>query len=310
MARQQTTQKNEIAVSAAAIANGVMKNIQAKTADGQLALPADYSAENALQEAWLKIQSVQDKNGSPALTVCTKESVMTSLFDMVVQGLSPAKNQCYFVVYGKDLTLMRSYMGTVMVAKRFAGVKDVFAQVVYKGDEFEYEIDPSTGIRSVTKHTQKLENVGGDIVAAYATIIKEDGTKYQEIMTKDQIQKAWNQGATKGKSPAHTNFPEEMAKKTVINRACKLFINSSTDSQILAEAYNHTTENDYKRDDADAVVIDVDAEEVKSAADAAIFGEPEQAADEPAPAEPEGLTDEEKDEILRQEALEAEQEAI
>lgn len=315
-------QKNEIALNAAAIANGVQKRIDEMTQGHQLELPPDYSVGNALQEAWLRLQEIKDKNGVPALNKCTKESIMTAMLDMAIQGLSPAKNQCYFVPYGDQLTLMRSYMGTVMVAKRFGGVKDVFAQVVYKGDAFEYQIDPATGVREVTKHTQTLENIGKDIVAAYATVIKGDGTKYQEIMTKDQIQKAWNQGATKGKSPAHSNFPEEMAKKTVINRACKLFVNSATDSEILTGAYNRTTANDYKRDEADAVVIDVDAEEIKSAADDAIFGEQKKAdfSEENSKAEeqvnggtkatPEeerdGLTEEEKAEILRQEALEAE----
>lgn len=316
--------KNELTVNASAIAAGVQRRITEMTDGHQLELPPDYSVGNALQEAWLRLQEVKDKNGVPALQKCTKESIMTSMLDMAVQGLSPAKSQCYFVAYGDQMTLMRSYMGTVMVAKRFAGVKDVFAQVVYKGDVFEFEINPGTGIRTITKHTQKLENIGGDIVAAYATVVREDGTRYQELMTKEQIQKAWNQGATKGKSPAHTNFPEEMAKKTVINRACKLFINSATDGEILAGAYNRTTDNDYKREEADAVVIDVEAEELKSAADSAIFGETKTGdfSEEKPKAEEQvdkgtknaredergALTEEEKAEIIQQEMMEAEQE--
>jgi len=48
-----------------------------------------------------------------------------------------------------------------------------------------------------------------------------------------QIQKSWEQGPTKGQSPAHKNFPGEMAKKTVINRACKLLIAASDDSVLM-----------------------------------------------------------------------------
>ena len=40
------------------------------------------------------------------------------------------------------------------------------------------------------------------------------------------------QGATKGQSPAHRNFPQEMAKKTVIGRACKLFVSTSDDAGV------------------------------------------------------------------------------
>jgi recombination protein RecT len=52
-------------------------------------------------------------------------------------------------------------------------------------------------------------------------------------MTYAEIMQAWKQGATKGTSGAHTNFTQEMAKKTVINRACKQPINASNDFYLL-----------------------------------------------------------------------------
>ena len=60
-----------------------------------------------------------------------------------------------------------------------------------------------------------------------------------------QIKAAWGQGAMKGDSPAHKKFPEEMAKKSVINRACKLFFNTSDDSDVLIDAINRATEAEY-----------------------------------------------------------------
>ena len=68
-------------------------------------------------------------------------------------------------------------------------------------------------------------------------------------MTLDQIHKSWNQGATKGKSPAHVNFPEEMCKKSVINRCCKNFVNSAKDNDILIETINRTTETEYQQEE-------------------------------------------------------------
>ena len=119
-----------------------------------------------------------------------------------------------------------------------------------KGDEFEYEIDPMTANIRITKHTQNLNNIDiSKIRAVYAVVIKEDGTPYVEIMTMDQVKKAWNQGAAKGGGPAHKNFTEEMAKKTVINRACKLFVNTTTDSALLVDSFNRVTSNDYRRDE-------------------------------------------------------------
>ena len=43
----------------------------------------------------------------------------------------------------------------------------------------------------------------------------EDGTKYSEVMTMEQVRDAWNQGATKGQSPAHKNFPAEKKKNGI-----------------------------------------------------------------------------------------------
>ena len=44
------------------------------------------------------------------------------------------------------------------------------------------------------------------------------------------------------------NFGQEMAKRTVLNRAAKMFINTSDDSDLLSGAINQTTENEYDDD--------------------------------------------------------------
>jgi recombination protein RecT len=151
---------------------------------------------------------------------------------MVLQGLSVHKKQGYFLVYGNQLSFQRSYFGTVALAKRTGEIKkEPVANIIYEGDEFVYTIDPVTGLKSIVKHDQKIENINSaKIKAAYCILQKEDGTRELEIMTIDQIRKAWAQGATKGNSPAHQNFTDEMCKKTVIGRACKMIINSSDDA--------------------------------------------------------------------------------
>ena len=151
---------------------------------------------------------------------------------MVLQGLAVSKNQGYFIVYGDKLEFQRSYFGTVALAKRTGGItKDPVANIIYEGDEFVYEINPETAQIKILKHNQKIENIDNNkIKAAYALIKLPDGTSQIGLMSMQQIRAAWNQGPTKGQSPAHKNFPDEMAKKTVIGRACKLIINSSDDA--------------------------------------------------------------------------------
>jgi len=211
----------------------VLTRIQAFQAAGELRLPSDYSPENALKAAWLHLIGQVNRDNKPVLEVCSRESIANALLDMVTKGLSPIKKQCYFIPYGNVLKCDESYMGTIAIAKREADVKDVNANIIYEGDVFQYALDPKTGRRSVVKHEQAFENIDMDkIKGAYAIVEFNDGSIKTEVMTMKQIQQAWGQGATKGSSPAHKNFPDQMAIKTVISRALKLEIGSSDDSHL------------------------------------------------------------------------------
>jgi len=232
---------NELALIKKDTVDVVAEKVRQFQERGEIHFPANYSPENALKSAWLVLQETTDKNGKPVLQACTKNSIANSLLNMVVQGLTPAKNQGYFIAFGQQLVFMRSYFGTMAVTKRVTGAKDIFAQVVYEGDEFEYEIE--FGRKKVTKHVQKIENVNGDkIVAAYCTIVFDDDRWYTEIMTMDEIKRAWEMSRTKG-GKTHKEFPQEMAKKTVINRTCKMYLNSSDDSNLVIEHFYRTDES-------------------------------------------------------------------
>jgi len=61
-------------------------------------------------------------------------------------------------------------------------------------------------------------------------------------MTKKQIDQSWSHAKTK---KVQQEFPEEMAKRTVLNRAAKFFINSSSDNDLLLGAVNETTADEY-----------------------------------------------------------------
>lgn len=226
------------------ISEQVLSRIEQFQKDGSMILPKNYSVENHMKSAWLALQEVEDKEHHKALQICTKESIANSLLDMVLQGLSVSKKQGYFIVYGNKLIFRRSYFGTIALAKRAGGmVSEPVANVIYEGDDFLYEIDPKTAKVAIVKHSQKLENIDNSkIKGAYALVTLADGTTQVTIMSMQQIRAAWGQGATKGNSPAHKNFAEEMAKKTVIGRACKAIINSSDDAWLY----------DGKEDDADS----------------------------------------------------------
>ncbi len=214
----------------------VLTKVDQFTTEGGLKLPESYSAENALRSAFLILQETVDMNKRPALEVCSKESIANALLDTVLQGLSPSKKQCYYIVYGNKLVMQRSYMGTMAVGKRVANIKDIVAIAIYEGDVFEYGFDFKTGRKNITKHEQKFENINPQKVkGAYAIAIFNDETTDAEVMNMIQIRSAWAMGKAKGTSPAHINFPDEMAKKTVVSRLLKTKIGSSDDSDLFEE---------------------------------------------------------------------------
>lgn len=63
---------------------------------------------------------------------------------------------------------------------------------------------------------------------------------------KKDIDTSWSHAKTK---KVQNEFPEEMAKRTVINRAAKFYINSSSDNDLFVQAVNETTSNEYENDD-------------------------------------------------------------
>lgn len=215
------------------ITTQVLNKVNQFVESKELILPKDYSPENALKSAYLVLSESLTSDKRPVLEACTKESVANALLKMIVQGLSVVKNQCYFIPYGNKLTFMRSYLGSIALAKRIGNVDRVVPVVVYEGDEFEFEVDIETGFKHVLKHGQKLQNIDNSkILGAYAVIHYINGEKNTEIMTMQEVQASWNQGQMKGKSGAHTNFTQEMVKKTVIARACKEPISTSNDSNL------------------------------------------------------------------------------
>ena len=247
--------QNQLALIKKDVVDTVTNKVREFTTAGELHFPANYSVENAMKSAWLILQETkaktQDKQEVPALSYCTRDSIANALLSMAVQGLNPAKKQCYFIAYGNQLVCQRSYFGNIYLAKLAdPEIEDIVGTTVYEGDEFEYYI--YRGKTFIRKHVQSLGNVDKKkIVAAYATVLRKDGDEakeYSDIMTMEQIKQAWKQskmypiddrGNIKTGS-THDKFTADMAEKTVINGICKQIINTSTDSYLVLETYRKT----------------------------------------------------------------------
>lgn len=196
--------------------------------------PENYSAANALNGAWLYLTMAKDKDNNPVLEVCSPDSVMKSLLKMLSSGVSVLKDQCYLIAYGGELSCDISRFGKELMARR-AGVVKTISRAIYEKDDFSFEVDNETGITNILSHKSTLESIGDGtkIKGAWCKVTLEDGATQTTIMTKEQIHMAWNQRKGNGLTPAHQKFTDEMACKTVTNRALKPFIKTSDDSNMV-----------------------------------------------------------------------------
>ena len=224
--------KNAELVVNNAFIDGLSMQLQEKTKYG-LSFPADYNPTNALMGAYLIMKETTDKNGKCILESCSQASIANSLMDMATLGLNASKKQGYFIAYGGKCQFQKSYFGNITLARR-NGLKTINAEIIYDGDTFKYHIE--NGMKVIDVHEQDFMNIDNDkILGAYAVAVMDDGRKVVEVMNINQLKKAWNQrmgGLKEDASSTHMKFKDQMAKKTVINRLCKMIGNTSTDGNI------------------------------------------------------------------------------
>ena len=228
----ETGKKNAELVVNNAFIDGLSMQLQEKTKYG-LSFPADYNPTNALMGAYLIMKETTDKNGKCILESCSQASIANSLMDMATLGLNASKKQGYFIAYGGKCQFQKSYFGNITLARR-NGLKTINAEIIYDGDTFKYHIE--NGMKVIDVHEQDFMNIDNDkILGAYAVAVMDDGRKVVEVMNINQLKKAWNQrmgGLKEDANSTHMKFKDQMAKKTVINRLCKLIGNTSTDGNI------------------------------------------------------------------------------
>lgn len=243
--------KNAELVVNNAFIDGLSMQLQEKTKYG-LSFPADYNPTNALMGAYLIMKETTDKNGKCILESCSQASIANSLMDMATLGLNASKKQGYFIAYGGKCQFQKSYFGNITLARR-NGLKKINAEIIYEGDTFKYHIEK--GRKVIDVHEQDFMNIDNDkLIGAYAVAIMDDGSEEVEIMNINQLKKAWNQrmdGLKEDASSTHMKFKDQMAKKTVINRLCKIIGNTSTDGNIseISDRLDEVADSDFVAED-------------------------------------------------------------
>ena len=220
------------------------KTLDDHVKNGTIIVPDGYNFIAAINSAMYLLSEATDRNGKPALEVCTPKSINYSLAKMVLLGLNPMFKQGYFIVYGTELQFMPSYFGERSMAER-TGITDIVARVVFDKDEFSCEFKDGYPI---IKHVY----VGGDkITHAYCLFTLPNGRRSGDVMTFAQILKSWAHSKDPNRK-SQNDSPEEMAKRTVTRRALKPYINSFIGDDVI------TNENEDQ-----VIVLEQDNDEIQ-----------------------------------------------
>lgn len=258
-------------------------------------LPADYNPTNAIKASMLVLQEIKDKNGKPALEVCTQASIQAALFKMLCYGENVANIQGYFVVYGNQLQYQESYFGKVLRVRRIFPEWTPVPMLIHEGDSFEYAIDPETGRKKVLKHEQKLENIDKPIIGGYLYIPCADGGQDLYVMTAKEIATAHSKSRSGG--AVHKQFSTKMYSKTLVSSGCNYILNSTPSQSNIADNSDDPNAPEPVPEYADAEEV-VEVHELPDAPQDAyiVTGEIKAQAQEPsAPAEQTSTSDDDSD---------------
>lgn len=214
--------------------------------------------ENRLeQERFAYLQIVSDK---PELQKINNFYHVAALIYAGTTGLSFRDNKLYVYPNGKGgLKVQSSPAGKREMFEMMPSVKRTpEAVVVFKGDNFV--VDKMNHVvkehysTKETKESNSLDNVR----AVYQRIEYKDGTIIDVVMYHDELLKAKSKSKTREGGP-WVDWPVEMCKKTVLNRAFRLY-HHYPDNVVLygppVEDAEDTGYSEVNDDAADVVITD------------------------------------------------------
>lgn len=178
-------------------------------------------------EAGFAVQQLEQNDYLLSVAMNNRQSVINAVTNVAAIGISlnPARKQAYLVPRDKRVCLDISYIGLVDLATQSGSIVWCKAELVYESDSFAMG-EPGT----MPKHQfNPFAKDRGQIIGAYCVAKTPGGEYLCDAMSIDEINairdrsSAWRAYQSKGVSCPWVTDPGEMAKKTVIKRASKLW---------------------------------------------------------------------------------------
>ena len=177
-------------------------------------LPSGFNKDRFIQNCMTVLQ-----DGNLDVTKLDVTSLKRTLVKGAYLGLDFFNKECYAIQYGNKVNFQTDYKGEIKLTKKYCTrpIKDIYAKVVRKGDDFEEKIIDG----QATIDFKPMPFNDNEIIGVFAVVLFEDGGLMYETMSKKDVESIRNSYSKAPNSPAWKNSYGEMMKKTVLRRLCK-----------------------------------------------------------------------------------------
>lgn len=225
-----------------------------KTADQIQTYAKKIVPDDRAGEFWTQI-SIMAKQ-SPAIRNARPDSFITAMLACVTLDLMPntPEGLAYIIPYKDSVQFQIGYKGLMRLAYRSGEVVRINTEVVYDGDEFEYELGLEPKLRHIPNREVKRTDTSL-ITHAYAVIKLKNGETFFEVMDRSELDKIKEFAKASTTDAPWNKWFAEQCKKTVLKRAFKLIPSSTTDNRMaLAAAYDSWSESGRIKHDGGTLV--------------------------------------------------------
>lgn len=164
---------------------------------------------------------------TPGLAQCSRTSLISALASCAELGLMPngALGQAYLLPFKGNVQLIVGYRGLIELARRSGLISSIQCFVVHEKDHFKYGVGVNGDILEHTPYDFMPGNSDGDpgkLVAAFCIARFKDGGSHITVMSRREIELVRRSSRSGDTGPWRSHY-EEMAKKTVLRRASKMW---------------------------------------------------------------------------------------
>lgn len=162
---------------------------------------------------------------TPRLLDCTPRSLLGAVIQSAQLGLEPGiLGHAYLVPFNNrktgtvEVQFIAGFKGLLQLARRSGDISTIMAHVVREKDTFKYRY----GLEPLLEHVPCEQEASGEVTHIYAVARLKDGGSQFEVMTRAQVEAHRQRYSKAAQDGPWVTAWDEMAKKTVLRRLCKL----------------------------------------------------------------------------------------